>query len=245
VQDFFGGESPQIFAHRGLALAAVENSLEAFRAALSAGATHIETDAHSTRDSVAILFHDEVLAERPISDYLFEELPSYVPSLQQALEAFPYARFNIDIKSVGAISTVADAVTKLSAQDRVLITSFSEKRRSATVSLLPGIASSASAQRFALALIAAKLGLQPLVTWALRGLVAVQIPARALRMNTVTRRTIVAYHRAGVRVQVWTINDPLEMRQLVSIGVDGIVTDRADLAYAEFYGTEQGSVEVD
>jgi glycerophosphoryl diester phosphodiesterase len=235
VQDFFGGESPQILAHRGLALVAIENSLEAFHAALSAGASHIETDAHSTRDSVAVLFHDEALDGRPISDYSFDELPEYVPSLRQALEAFPTARFNIDIKSDGAIRAVAHTVTDLAAQGRVLITSFSEKRRSQTVSLMPGVASSASAQRFATALIGAKLGLQPLVSWALRGLVAVQIPARALGMNTVTKRTIAAYHRAGSRVHVWTVNDPTDMRTHISNGVDGIVTDRTDLAYAEFF----------
>ncbi|MEY4101904.1 MAG: hypothetical protein RIR88_38, partial [Actinomycetota bacterium] len=75
--DYFPTERPHILAHRGLALAAVENSLDAFRAALNAGATHIETDAQATLDGIAVLFHDDVFDSRPISHYLHKELPSY------------------------------------------------------------------------------------------------------------------------------------------------------------------------
>ena len=37
-------------------------------------------------------------------------------------------------------------------------------------------------------------------------------------------------HAAGVEVHIWTINDPIRMRELLDLGVDGLVTDRADLA---------------
>jgi len=237
VLDYFAAQRPHILAHRGLALAAVENSLDAFRAALSAGATHLETDAHATADGVAVLFHDELLSGRPISSYRLNELPGYVPALDDALEAFPHAFFNIDIKSAGAVAAVAASVITHNASERVLIASFSEARRAATHQLLPGSKTSASAQSFAVALIAAKLGLHGLTRWALRNVDAIQIPDRALGMSTISPRTIKAYRSARVLVHVWTINDPVDMRRLVELGVDGIVTDRTDLAHTELSRT--------
>ena len=99
---------------------------------------------------------------------------------------------------------------------------------------LPGVASSASASRLAPALVAARLGMTPVVTWALRGLVAVQVPERALGMEITRASVIRAFHAAGVEVHIWTINEPKRMRELLDLGVDGIITDRADLALRVF-----------
>jgi len=65
---------------------------------------------------------------------------------------------------------------------------------------------------------------------ALRGLVAVQVPERALGLSVTTERMIDRLHSASVEVHIWTVNDPDRMRELLALGVDGIVTDRADLA---------------
>ena len=47
-----------------------------------------------------------------------------------------------------------------------------------------------------------------------------------------TPRLIAAAHSHGVEIHVWTVNDVERMRELIAMGVDGIVTDRADLAIA-------------
>ena len=112
----------------------------------------------------------------------------------------------------------------------VMLTSFSERRRRAALRLLPGVATSASGARFAAALLFASIGAAPLVRASLRGLHAVQIPVRALALDTVSPARLRAYQRAGVEVHVWTVNDEPEMRRLLALGVDGLVTDRADLA---------------
>jgi glycerophosphoryl diester phosphodiesterase len=46
----------------------------------------------------------------------------------------------------------------------------------------------------------------------------------------VTRRFVSAAHRAGVAVKVWTVNAETDMRRLVSIGVDALITDHPDVA---------------
>ena len=81
-----------------------------------------------------------------------------------------------------------------------------------------------------MALLAGKVGLSPVVRRALRGLVAVQVPEKAIGLRITTARMIRRLHDAGVEVHVWTINDPLRMSELLDLGVDGLVTDRADLA---------------
>ena len=57
-----------------------------------------------------------------------------------------------------------------------------------------------------------------------------QVPERLGRIRIVDVASVDAFHAVGVEVHVWTVNEPFHMRRLVSLGVDGIVTDRADLA---------------
>ena len=59
-----------------------------------------------------------------------------------------------------------------------------------------------------------------------------QIPERHGALRVLSPRLIDAAHRHGVEVHVWTVNDPERMTELVQAGVDGIITDRADVALA-------------
>lgn len=242
--DFLAGSRPRVFAHRGLAVDAPENTLLAFLKALNAGATHLETDVHATLDGVAVISHDADLSrvagrDIQVSQLTIAELrridlgqgQSFV-SLDELLEAFPNARLNIDVKSDDAVGPTAAAILRQRATNRVLVTSFSENRRRRTAHLLPGVASSASSSGVIRAVLSAKLGLAPATRHALRGLRAVQIPERARGVRLVTPRVIAALHAAGVEVHVWTINDPRHMKRLLDMGVDGLVTDRTDLAVA-------------
>ncbi|MFT4229060.1 MAG: glycerophosphodiester phosphodiesterase family protein, partial [Microbacterium sp.] len=79
-------------------------------------------------------------------------------------------------------------------------------------------------------LAAAATGSARVVRRALGGVDALQIPQRHGALPVLSDRLIRLSHAAGVEVHVWTVNDVDTMRGLVSRGVDGIVTDRADLA---------------
>ncbi|MGO4593777.1 glycerophosphodiester phosphodiesterase family protein [Leifsonia sp. 2TAF2] len=241
---FLDGPGPRIIAHRGLAVDAPENTLLAFLRALSAGATHLETDIHASADGVAVISHDSDLSrvagrQVEVAQLTMRELRRIdlghgqaFCSLAEALDAFPHARFNIDVKDARAAAPAVDAIRNARAADRVLITSFSTDRRTAVADHFPGIASSPSVSEFVPALIGAKLGIRPLVRRALQGFVAVQIPERRGPVRIVTERTVERIHAAGAEVHVWTVDDPSDMARLLNLGVDGIVTDRCDVLAA-------------
>ena len=241
---FLQGRRPRIIAHRGLALDAPENTLLAFLRALNAGATHLETDVHASADGVAAISHDPDLgrvAGRSVNvgQLTMPELRRVdlghgqgFCSLAEALDAFPQARFNIDIKDEASAAPAAEAIRAARAQDRVLITSFSKDRRRAVAAALPGVATSPSVPEFVPALLGAKLGLTGLTRRALRGFAAVQVPERRGPLRIVTARSVRAIQAAGAEVHVWTVNDAGDMIRLLELGVDGIVTDRCDVLKA-------------
>lgn len=232
MHSYFSTTGPHILAHQGLALESTPNTIEAFDAALVAGADYIETDAHGTKDGIAVLYHDDDINGVPLSSLSSHELPDFIPTLKSALERFPSVKFNIDIKNSEAASLVAQAINDTNAHHRILLTSFDAKRRKSTMRLAPGTASSPSVSEFAPAFFAAVCGQQWLVNRLLKNFDAVQIPQRALGLNLVSPRLVKMYQNAGVVVHVWTINEPGVMAKLFDIGVNGIVTDRTDLAAA-------------
>ena len=232
---WFDPPLPRILAHRGLALEAPQNSVEAFRAALTAGATHLETDVRASADGVAVLVHDAELTDGTPVDRLplaalRRRLPS-VATLDEALAALPAGRFNIDVKAGAAVAPTVAALRRADATARVLLTSFSLLRRRAAVRRLRGIATSGSAAEVLAALLAARLG-QGALRRALAGLDALQVPPYAAGIDLGAPPFLGAAHAAAVEVHIWVIDEPARMRSLVAAGVDGIVTDRSDLAAA-------------
>jgi len=245
---FFEPAPPRVIAHRGLTVdasgspAVPENTLAAFQAALDVGVTHLETDVRASRDGVAVISHDpdferllgrtERVAELTLAELGAVDLGGghRMPTLAEALEAFPGACFNIDIKSADAILPTVEAIRDAQALDRVLVTSFSETRRLAALALLPGVATSAAARRIVPVLYSARVHLPPLVRLLLKTIDAVQVPQTAAGVRTATPRMLRLLHSAGVEVHIWTVNEPREMERLFALGVDGVVTDRADLA---------------
>jgi glycerophosphoryl diester phosphodiesterase len=231
-----------VLAHRGLALDAPENTLLAFAKAVAIGVTHVETDVHVSADGVAMISHDPDLRRVAGRAATVGHLTSHelrridlgagqgYSSLADALDAFPDTRFNIDIKTEGAVQPTVDAIRAANAVRRVLIGSFRPARRLRAVRMLPGVATSVSARGAVAAVAAARSGSLPALRRILRDVQAVQLPESVLRMKPFSPRAIGAFHAVGVEVHAWTINDVSTMERLLDAGVDGLVTDRADLA---------------
>jgi glycerophosphoryl diester phosphodiesterase len=255
---FEGVARPRVLAHRGLLTAedvahgVVENSFTAVAAAHAAGAVYVESDCHQTADGTVVLFHDDDLSRvtgdpRMISHVTVRDLERLMESrgglisLPQALDAFPDVRFNLDVKAPGTAAEVGRIVAPHA--DRVLITSFSDDRRRAALAAAAaadrGIRPATSAGTATLARLIGALTARSsrLVRRALAGVDALQVPERRGALRIVTPRLVEAAHRQDVEVHVWTVNDPADMRRLVAMGVDGIVTDRADIAL-DLFGPE-------
>jgi glycerophosphoryl diester phosphodiesterase len=229
------------FAHRGGArhpeLTGLENTRTAFAHAVALGYRYLETDVHLTDDGVLVAFHDTVLdrvtdGEGRIEDLAWSDLSGVriagrepVPTLPGLVEAFPAARFNIDLKAEAAVAPLAAYVTEHGLQDRVLIGSFSRRRLRRFRRLVPRAATSASPVEVA-AYVLLPARLAHLLT---RRVTALQIPHRAAGLTIASPRLVRRAHANGVRVHVWTIDDADEMRLLLDRGVDGLMTDRTDV----------------
>lgn len=245
--------TPRVLAHRGLVTdelrdaGVAENTRAAFVCASDAGADYIESDCHLTADGAVVLFHDVSLARvtgdpRTVAEVTHAELAEMMEprggllTLTEALTEFPGAHLNLDVKAAAAAEPAGRIVA--SHASRVLLTSFSEANRRRALSAavhadvmadrLP--ATSPGRNRLIGVLLAVASRSSRAVSRAFAGLDALQIPERHGPVRVLTPRLIEAAHERGVEVHVWTINDPLQMVSLVEMGVDGIVTDRADVA---------------
>lgn len=239
---YFDGATPRVIAHRGLSLGHAENTLGAFGAAVAAGAHLLETDVHLSKDGQVIVAHDPDLtrvAGRPglVSDFTARQLGEMdlgygqgFPTLPQLLEAFPTEKFNIDLKIPAVVDAFADVIVHMSAHERVLIASFDEATRARATEVLPGVVSSTTPGHVLEGRFRSWFGL-PGSRWKLpSGVRALQIPPSRYGIALVTPSLLRMAHSRGLEVHVWTINDPSDMKRLLDMGVDGIVTDRCDLA---------------
>lgn len=220
--------------------------MSAFEAALDLGVHYLETDVHATADGTLVAFHDPRLDRVTDRRGTIARLPwaevgrarvganESIPRLEDVLGAFPQARVNVDIKSVRAIRPMVEVLRRTKAHDRVCIASFSAARSTvAAAQLTPRVARSGGMSEVALfwaGLRGGGVG-RGAQRGVLRSIDCLQVPTRWGPM-TVDERFVQAAHDLGRQVHVWTVNDPDEMRRLLRLGVDALITDRADLAQA-------------
>lgn len=234
-------QRPLIAAHRGFTAVFPENTLPAFQAALDLGADIIETDAHVSADGQAMLSHDPGLRRVAghgglVERYTTQQLQAIdlggasMPTLLEALREFPSVPFSIDVKHPGAIRPVIEAVSRAEATDRVLIGSFSNRRRRQTVKGLPGVASLGAHAHTIPAYLGARMGATALVRRSLHGVNALFLPERAYGFEVFHPRFVHQVLAEGIGLGAWTINDPAQMERLWRLGVQVVITDRVDLA---------------
>ena len=218
-----------IYGHRGASAAFAENTVEAFVGARELGADWVELDVQQTADGQLAVYHDEELAGgEAIAGLAFSELPDFVPTLGEALEASEGMGVNIEIKNDPATEsfdpehTMVPEVIRVArahlSLERILISSFDMGVINASRDLDPGLPT---------ALITMD-DVGPEVSIG-------RVSAHSHRVinpwdKLVSRRWLDMAGDAGLAVNVWTVDDPERMVELARMGVDGIITNVPDVA---------------
>ncbi|RPI57129.1 MAG: glycerophosphodiester phosphodiesterase [Acidobacteria bacterium] len=225
---------PLVFAHRGGSKIGPENTIAAFDRGLAAGADGLELDVHLSRDGAVVVHHDAELdrttpATGPLAGRTAAELAALdIPTLRDVLARYPETGIIIELKQHRA--ALADAVVtevrRAGAAGRVCLGSFSLSVLRAARRSAPEIATSGARLEVRMALYRSWLHLAP-------GRVpyrAFQVPEVSGATRVVSPRFVQLAHKAGLVVQVWTVDEPTDMRRLLDWGVDGIISDRPDIA---------------
>ena len=235
---FLDWNGPIPFAHRGGASDVPENTMPAFQYAVDLGYRYVETDVQVTSDGVLVAFHDNDLrrtcgrpgriSELPWSDVstarVSGEAP--IPLMEDLLGTWPDLRINIDCKSDAAVDALVACLRRTNSLDRVLLGSFSDPRlRRLRKELGDGVCTSLG-----------PVGVATLRFGRPRHMdaMAAQVPVKQGPLTVTNAAFVERAHALGVAVHVWTIDDADEIRRLLDLGVDGIMTDRPEVLRTVF-----------
>ena len=227
--------------------------MEAFRLAVESGAGGLELDVHLTRDGYVVVIHDPTLdrttngtgavaamtldelretdagynfSPNHENTFPFRGLGLRIPTLAEVLREIPGVAVNIDMKADNSAveAAVLGILRQADAEGRALVVSSrrSAVRRFRRMSA-GRVSTGASRWETGIFYLFSTLRLERFLRPAYD---ALQVPPRHRGLPLVTRRFVQAAHAAGVRVDAWTINETEEMRRLLDLGVDVIMTDR-------------------
>ena len=231
------------FAHQGASAAAPGNTLAAFRLAAEMGADGVELDVHLTRDGEAVVIHDFTVnrttgdqgAVREMTLEQLQELDAgswfdpifaseHIPALQEVFDAIGHRLLvNVEVKSWpgrnrGLEAEVVRLIEDNNLVHRVIVSSFNPLSLRKVKRLNPNIPTAL--------LYAPNLVLFLRRAWL--GLIAPH-EFRHPHYTMVDERLMAWARQKGYRVNAWTVNEAHEMRRLLALGVDGIITNHPDL----------------
>jgi len=226
-----------VIAHRGASAYAPENTMPAFELAVRQGADMLELDVQRSADGVLVVFHDDTterwdgrrrlmttctLAELQALDIAGAQVATLAEVCAFARERA--VRLNVEIKGLGIGGQVAHMLRDERVEDLVLISSFEAGalREVAASSRLP--------RAYLMGNDTYRPDVRLREAWpfvALRRLgAAAWHPSSQLPLLT---WLIPRVRRAGYAVNVWTVDDVAAMRQLIALGVDGIIANVPDV----------------
>ncbi len=249
---------PLVIAHQGGDGLWPGDTMYAFEHAVDLGADVLEMDAHITKDGQIVLMHDEKVDRTTdgtglIEDQTLAQLKELdaayqwsldggqtfpyrgqgiqVPTLEELFQKFPQMRYVIEIKlTTNPIGKpLCDLIRKYNMQDRVMVASFHDGAMSAFRETCPEVATSAAKMEVASFVLIGKAYLSGLLSPKFESLQVPYETSESYGIPVMTERFIREAHARNVKVEPWTVNDPVLMKQYIDWGVDGLITDRPDL----------------
>jgi glycerophosphoryl diester phosphodiesterase len=252
----FATERRLVFAHRGGALRAPENTMPAIDNGLALGADGLEIDVQLSADGIPVVIHDRTLDRTtdrtgPVNGMTAAELARVDAGFHFTIDGtYPFRGQGIGITTLDAVLSkhrdtriilemkggepelaraVGASIRRAAAVDRICVGSFYRASIDTIRAEHPEVVTSAS---------------QPEARWTLhrswvrwpwigeRPYVAFQVPERVGRLRVVTPSFIRQVHQEGQVLQVWVVNERADIHRLFDWGVDGIISDVPDTAVA-------------
>ena len=245
---------PLVIAHRGGARLWPENTLYAFEKAKDLGVDVIEIDVRVTRDGHLVVMHDETVERttngagrvHEMTLLKLKELDAgyrwssdngatfplrgrglTVPTLEEAFAALPDMRFNIEPKQ--DVPSMAEPLCQLIRQhgmtDKVVVGSFKQVVLDEFRQTCAEVATSASPSEVSKFLAMQKVGLDRAYSPPMQ---ALQVPEYVGSLRVLSKSFVEAAHSRNLQVHAWTVNETEDMRRLLEMGVDGVMTDYPD-----------------
>lgn len=228
--------------------------MAAFRAGVAAGATHLELDVHATRDGRIVVLHDATLdrttdaigavKDRDWASVMLADAGARfvdssgaapyagrgvrIPLLEEVLAEFPEVALNVEVKQAqpAIVTDVVALMNRFDAVDRVLLAAESQAIMNDIRRQYRGPTGSSADE----VLEFYRRSIEDDMTGYRPPGAALQVPPTHGGVEVVTAKFVADAHRAGVEVHVWTINETAEIRRLLGLDVDGIMSDFPALA---------------
>ncbi|MGD0878548.1 MAG: glycerophosphodiester phosphodiesterase family protein [Anaerolineales bacterium] len=234
---------PVVIAHRGDKQHAPENTLAAFKLAAENGADAIEFDLKLTADGRVVVLHDQTVNRTSNGTGRIYQLPfaavrdldagtwfsgkfqgERIPTLNEVFESVDKRMyFNVELANYatpgdGLVNKVVDSAKKHNLQNRILFSSFYPRNLQITRSLMPEVPRGLLCKR------GIRDAWKRTFTW--------QGDYFALHphLDNVHPRLVSKVHASGKRVHVWTVNQEEDLKRMIDLGVDAIITDNPVMA---------------
>ncbi len=248
-------DRPLNIAHQGGEHLRPSNTMQSFEHGVALGVDVLEMDIHSSADGILVTIHDDTVDRTTngtghVNDLTLAQLKSLdagaywtdddgatypyrgqgvtIATLEEIFSAFPEKSMVIEIKQAepSIVQPFCDLIGAHSMTDKVLVASFIQPVIDEFRVACPAVATSAARTDTIKFYILQLFRLQNLVS---PNYEAFQVPEYFSGIKVLTPHFVKAAKQRGVRVEAWTINDSAEMSRFLTLGVDGIITDRPDL----------------